>query len=260
MRRKTVGHREVACSVVTCVALLGLGCQPLSAGRERRDCLRDRTCQRGLTCLSDTCVRAPACDCATPPPAPPRDTVQLPPLHATPSARDPVAPARTTEIELRSLSTPWHTPPAPEHRWTVFRLWPNHVAVDIDGVTVDVTHPVELAVGPHRIEILASCCEPFAGTFTVADSAQHTPQLVVLALTLRPAEVRLAGAPADGVMSCNNGLVLRGSSEVGWPMQNVSEAITCRFLRGREFRVEIRAGSRTVVTWWRDEWTAPHSR
>ena len=35
-----------------------------AAGQERGACRADRSCDRGLTCLSDLCVRPPAADCA----------------------------------------------------------------------------------------------------------------------------------------------------------------------------------------------------
>ncbi|MBK9036785.1 MAG: hypothetical protein IPL61_36970 [Myxococcales bacterium] len=37
---------------------------PLAAGTERGDCRPDRSCDPGLTCLSNLCVRPPPADCA----------------------------------------------------------------------------------------------------------------------------------------------------------------------------------------------------
>ncbi|HVV88678.1 MAG TPA: hypothetical protein VHE35_36790 [Kofleriaceae bacterium] len=54
-------------------AMLGAGCHrgarpgaapAPAAGTERGACRPDRSCDRGLTCLSELCVRPPAADCA----------------------------------------------------------------------------------------------------------------------------------------------------------------------------------------------------
>src|SRR4051812_2182289 len=54
------------------VAVGLLGCQhnrdvgddhPTIAGKERADCRSDKTCDQGLWCLSNLCVRPPAADC-----------------------------------------------------------------------------------------------------------------------------------------------------------------------------------------------------
>ena len=51
--------------VVTGIALAISGCQRVrKAGQEREDCREDHTCDRGLQCLSNRCVRPPPADCA----------------------------------------------------------------------------------------------------------------------------------------------------------------------------------------------------
>src|SRR5437660_356176 len=42
---------------------LGSSDRPSVAGKERADCRPDKTCDPGLLCLSNLCVRPPAADC-----------------------------------------------------------------------------------------------------------------------------------------------------------------------------------------------------
>jgi hypothetical protein len=56
-----------AAMVVTAALSLAAGCRDraaeIEAGRERGSCRPDRTCDVGLLCLSNLCVRPPAADC-----------------------------------------------------------------------------------------------------------------------------------------------------------------------------------------------------
>jgi hypothetical protein len=53
-----------ALPAVACKGGSSSSAPPPAAGTERGACRPDRSCDRGLTCLSDLCVRPPAADCA----------------------------------------------------------------------------------------------------------------------------------------------------------------------------------------------------
>ena len=66
LRRSAVGERSPfapAClaSIASIVIAAGSGCSrdPLAEGAEGQHCFRNGTCDTGLICLSDLCVRPP---------------------------------------------------------------------------------------------------------------------------------------------------------------------------------------------------------
>lgn len=242
-------------------AVLVVGACAPTAGTERGTCYPNDTCNVGLSCLSRLCVVSPTvatrCDGSTEsPPRPMADTVPMPPLLAVEAdPRAPPLPHRLSvpapEVSVSALADPNDETPPAEHRRVVLRVWPPSVNVVVDAQTIEVTQPLELAVGAHRLTVHDPCCELYGGTFAVP-AAEEAGQIHVVAvkLTLRPAEVKLSGAPRESVVVCDSGILILPDATTEVSMNDLVEPVRCRFYPNDvQHAFTLRAGSRTVIPW-----------
>lgn len=237
--------------------LVAGACAP-TAGTERGVCYPNDTCNDGLSCLSRVCVVDPAvatrCDEGVDPPPPKADTVPMPALLAVePEPRAAPLPHRlhvpAAEVSEMALPQGPALAPATDRRPVVLRVWPGSVTVTVDGSLADVGRPLDLAVGVHRLTINDRCCERHSSTFVVPEGTAKR-HVVAVRLALRPAEVKLSGAPRESVVVCNDRIVLRPDATNQVSLSDLVESVRCRFYPNDvRHQFTLRAGSRTVIPW-----------
>ena len=250
------------------VVLALAGCAP-AAGAERGACYPNNTCNEGLACLSSTCVVDPhSAQCPAlsgdDEPEPTIDTMPMPmavkppPDRAFPAPPAPIAgdmdqtPEGVPELTIHPAPDP-SSGASPEAgaggdtRIVVFRVWPSHVSLVLDGKSID-TAKVELETGKYVLKAGDRCCEPLTTSFTVVSGPGI--QIVAVTLRLKPAVVALHNAPEGGVATCDDGIVLRGDVNTIVRLPDATHVMTCRFFPGgTDYAVTLSAGGLTSIYW-----------
>jgi hypothetical protein len=135
-----------------------------------------------------------------------------------------------------------------------FALYPGGANLFVDGRPLrwfGATHA--LALGAHRLDAAMregddDCCQSVTRALTVPPGDDTL--VVAVMLPIRPARVALRGAPANGMLSCENGLVSNPHAPGETQLEGVSWTGRCYFLPGgAETRVTLFSGRVVVVDW-----------
>ena len=205
---------------------------------------------------------------------PPLDDPEDPDLEVPPE--DPSAPADASgKPKVRTYVTPTAVSVAtasgaasvngarPSTRRVRFTVIPTGGSFSLDGVERNWLNTIfELPFGPHTVRVTvpaADCCDDLNGSITVTRPPPDAPDSVehfTLRVPLRPATVRLVGAPANAQLLCAGAgvtVLAGGSAQVKLP-ENPWRG-TCEFrppqadAAPKKGSVTLRAGRSNDVPW-----------
>ncbi len=203
-----------------------------------------------VTCVCEVDVAIER-DTKEPPELAERTLPGNPPVEAVPLLPEPAVGAAD------DLPSDCWTPlgcnaPAPgaAKRTVVFRVWPGAAQLRMDGREVNANTRYDVALGTHQLEAAGTCCKRFTGTFEAVAPTTSGPQVVLARLELEPARAKLTGAPVNGHVTCDNGMVLRADRDARVAVSNVVTQTRCWFHpTGASRSVMLAAGGPTMIEW-----------
>jgi serine/threonine protein kinase len=153
--------------------------------------------------------------------------------------------------------------PRPSTRKVRFTVIPAGGSFSLDGVERNwLSGMFELPFGPHTVRVTvpsAECCDDLNGSITVTRPPPDAPDSVehfTLRAPLRPATVRLAGAPANAQLFCAGaGVTVFAGQSVQVKLTENPWRGTCEFrppqadAASRKGSVTLRAGRTNDVPW-----------
>jgi hypothetical protein len=150
--------------------------------------------------------------------------------------------------------------PTPASRSVKFEILPKGGKLALDGTPRSWFGNVfTLPVGPHeaRVTIGSRCCRELSQTVDVKSPSPSRPdevQVIYLSMPLEPATVGLAGAPANGQLSCPElALTVFGRAPRDAKLRDAVWSGTCSFAAPdrplRTAAVSLRAGETNTVPW-----------
>jgi serine/threonine-protein kinase len=194
--------------------------------------------------------------------APSAATVLVPSAHASSSrsADDPRVTPSASAAPPPVGSVPIAVdPPKKAVRKVKLTAAPSGAKLRLDGGEVEwFGATFELTPGSHQVQAYMPndnvCCEPVTQSITVvaAKDDAEGPQTFTIGLKIKDAKAVLSGAPPDGKVSCDNGLVFAAGKSGVKTMTDLVAKTSCKFMPGgKRVDVTLSAGKTTPIAWLR---------